>query len=81
MNRSPLERWLSAVLDTRDEEISCSECFEQAPTYVEAELVGKCGSEAYALFRQHLEQCCACREEYAALREVLLVEAGEGELG
>ncbi len=75
MEQSALERWMPAVLDTRDEEISCSQCFDQTPAYVEAELAGQHQSEVYALFRQHLGQCRVCREEYEALKEVLLAEA------
>lgn len=81
MNQSSLERWIPAVLDTRDEEISCSQCFDQTPAYVEAELEGRHGSEVYALFRQHLGQCRVCREEYEALREVLREETMDGRLG
>ncbi len=81
MNQSSLERWIPAVLDTRDEEISCSQCFDQAPAFVEAELDGQHQSEVYALFRQHLGQCRVCREEYEALREILREEARGGGLG
>lgn len=71
MNRSQIARWMGLVLDTRDEEISCSECFDQVPAYVEAELEGHGSAETYALLRQHLGQCRVCREEYEVLREIV----------
>jgi hypothetical protein len=75
VNRSQLERLLSLVSRTRDEELSCSECFELLPTYVDLEVAGGRPDNGLPLFAQHLEQCTVCREEYETLCELARLEA------
>lgn len=70
MNHSKIAAWMGSVLETRDEELSCSECFDQLAAYVEDELGNPGEPDAYALLKQHLGQCRVCREEYQVLREL-----------
>ena len=74
VNRSQLERLLRLVARTEDEEISCTTCFDLLPTYVDLEVTGEDPGAQGRLFRQHLDQCVVCREEYEALRELIRLE-------
>jgi hypothetical protein len=71
VNRSQLKRLLSLIARTEDEEISCTTCFELLPIYVDLEVAGEDSDAQGRLFRQHLEQCAVCREEYETLRELV----------
>ncbi len=75
MKRNQLARLLWLVGRTRDEELSCSECFDLLPTYVDLQVAGAPADTRVPLFRQHLEQCAVCREEYETLCELARLEA------
>ena len=75
MNPSPLERLLRLAARTEDEELSCSECFDVLPQYVDLEIGGQAPDSQLPIFRQHLEQCAVCREEYETVRELARLEA------
>ena len=75
MNRSRLERLLRLAARTADEELSCTECFDILPRYVDLEIAGEDPDPQLPLFRQHLEQCAVCREEYETLSELARFEA------
>ena len=74
-------RWrqlLRQIQDTQDEELSCSECFEQISTYVDLEAAGEPAAERLPLFQQHLDQCGVCRAEYEVLSDLARLEAQGG---
>ena len=71
MNRSQLEQLMRRIARTEDEEISCTECFELLPIYVDLEVAGEDPDVKVPRFRQHLDQCGVCREEYETLRELI----------
>lgn len=75
MNPSRLERLLRLAARTEDEELSCSECFDLLPQYVDLEIEGRAPDSRPSIFRQHLDQCAVCREEYDTLRELAQLEA------
>jgi predicted anti-sigma-YlaC factor YlaD len=75
VNRRPLERLLRLIARTEDEELSCTACFDLLPQYVDLEVAGEAPDARLPLFRQHVEQCAVCREEYEALRELARLEA------
>ena len=78
MDRNRFENWLRNIYETRDEEISCTECFDLSSRYVELEIAGQDAAAQMPELRQHLNQCRACRDEYEALRDLrLLEEKGE----
>ena len=79
MNRDRLEKLLRNIYETRDEEISCTECFELVSPFVDLEISGKDAAAQMPQVKQHLNQCRACREEYEALRDLRLLEE-KGEL-
>ena len=59
------------IMTTRDDEIDCSECFEQVDQFVEMKLAGKNAAEAMPLVQDHLNRCGNCREEFEALLAAL----------
>ena len=66
--------FLQNIHNTRDEEISCSECFDLTSQFVELELT--IGDQEIKIphLRQHLNQCAACRLEYETLRDLIRLE-------
>jgi len=72
------ERWLQNIHHTRDEEISCSECFDSVSHFVEVEVSGEDPAIKLPQVRQHLDQCPACREEYETLRDLRRLEEEDG---
>jgi predicted anti-sigma-YlaC factor YlaD len=75
VNWAQSERLLRLVACTEDEELSCDECFELLPQYVDLEVSSEAPKVRLPHFRRHLEQCAVCREEYEALRELARLEA------
>ena len=74
MDRNRFENWLRNIYETREEEISCTECFDLSSRYVELEIAGQDAAAQMPELRQHLNQCRACRDEYEALRDLRLHE-------
>jgi hypothetical protein len=75
----PFERWIHQVWETQDEEISCTECLDLIPQYVDLESGGGQADEDYSQLNRHLDQCKACRDDYLFLRALARMEA-EGRL-
>ena len=71
--------FLQNIHNTRDEEISCSECFDLTSQFVERELTIGDHEIKMPHLRQHLNQCSSCREEYETLRDLVRLE-NEGEI-
>ncbi|MGH2521771.1 MAG: anti-sigma factor family protein [Anaerolineales bacterium] len=71
-------QWLRQIEATQDEELSCSECFDQISEYVDLELASQPAPERLPQLRQHLDQCRVCREEYEVLRDLARLEAKGG---
>ncbi len=79
MKNDRFERWLQNVQRTEEEEISCSECFDQVSHFVEVELSGADAAAKMPKVKQHLDQCPACHAEYETLCELQRLE-NEGKL-
>jgi hypothetical protein len=78
MDRNRFENWLKNIYETREEEISCTECFDLVSPFVEMEVAGQDAAARMPELKQHLDQCRACRDEYESLRDLrLLEEKGE----
>ena len=78
MDRKRFENWLKNIYETREEEISCSECFDLASRYLELEIAGQDAAARMPELKHHLDQCRACRDEYETLRELRLLEEKGG---
>lgn len=68
------ETWLRNIYGTQEDEISCTECFDLASHFVDQELSGQDVETEFPLFRQHLNQCGTCRDEYEMLRDLSRLE-------
>jgi hypothetical protein len=79
VRKDRFERWLKNIHQTQEQEISCSECFDQVSQFVDVELAGEDAAARMPLLRQHLDQCATCREEYETLRDLKRLE-NEGQL-
>lgn len=66
---------LRHIRETIDDEISCSECFDLVPQYVDLEIAGQASDTTLPRLRQHLDRCAVCREEYETLRDLARLEA------
>jgi len=67
MERNRFKNWLRNIYETRDEEISCTECFHLVSHFVELETSGENAAAKMPHLKQHLDQCRACRDEYEML--------------
>ena len=72
MEPSAFRRLLQSIADTEDEEISCTECLDLVPKYVDLEVAEEISDRTLPQLRQHLRQCGVCREEYEMLRDLVL---------
>ena len=70
MKHHRFEKWLRNIYETREEEISCTECFDLVSRFVELESSGQDAAVSMPQLRQHLDQCRACRDEYETLRDL-----------
>ena len=57
---------------TTDREFNCSECLQHVSEFAECQLANKPLTEVIASVEQHLALCPECREEYEALRKILM---------
>jgi protein-arginine kinase activator protein McsA len=71
LNANSLKKLVRAVLHTREQELTCQECFDQLDQFVELQLDGKQPAEAMPLVQEHLETCGNCRDTFEALVLVL----------
>ena len=78
MKSDRFEGWLKNLHHTREEEISCTECFDLVSRFVELEVSGEEAAAKMPEVKQHLVHCQACREEYESLREIRWLEDGDG---
>lgn len=74
---SPLA-WLKRVLDTRDEEIDCTECQDLVSQYIDLELETGEAAAHIPQLSHHLDQCPACWETYQILLELAQLEVQGG---
>ncbi len=77
MQKLNLEQWVTQLLATTDQELSCSDCFDFLSEYVERKAAPAELDARMKQVEQHLGQCRVCREEYEAMRGLLAEEAGD----
>ncbi len=75
MDQAKFELWLKRILETEDEEISCTDCFDLVSRYVDVEMSGGEAEVVMKHVSDHLKQCPACREEYETLHDLAEMEA------
>jgi len=74
MNHNRFHTWLRNIYETREVEISCTECFDLVSHFVELETSGQDASADLPQVKHHLLQCAACHDEYETLRDLVLLE-------
>ena len=78
MEQPRYQRWLQQVYQTQDEEMPCSDLFDQIAQYVDREIAGEPVAETMPQVKHTLEvcrdQCRACYELYVALHDLALLE-------
>lgn len=74
MEHSRFNTWLRNIYQTRDEEISCTECFDLISHFVELEASGEDAAARLPQLQQHLNQCPACHDEYETLRDLRRID-------
>lgn len=78
MDHHRFTNWLRNIYATRENEISCSECFDLVSRFVELEIAGEAAAGSMPELRHHLDQCRACRDEYETLRDLRRLEEEGG---
>jgi hypothetical protein len=63
-------RWMGRLWETQDDEISCTECLDLIPQYVELELTTGAAEIRMPELKQHLDQCKACLDDAVFLLDV-----------
>jgi non-canonical (house-cleaning) NTP pyrophosphatase len=66
-----LETMVRAIMNTRENEIGCADCFSVLDEFLELVLQGKNAAEIMPLVQDHLERCGDCHEEFDALLAAL----------
>jgi hypothetical protein len=57
---------------TTDREFNCGECLQHVSEFAECQLANMPVTEVIASVEQHLALCPECREEYEALKKILM---------
>jgi len=70
VSEARFERLVRLIADTREQELSCTDCFDGLAAYVDLEAGGGDAAAALPGLAQHLRQCGVCREEYEVLRDL-----------
>jgi hypothetical protein len=72
------EHLVRLISDTRDEELSCTQCFELISQYVDLEAGRGDAADSMPRLAQHLRQCAVCHEEYEVLRDLARTDDPSG---
>jgi predicted anti-sigma-YlaC factor YlaD len=74
MTQDDLKALIHTVFASQDEEILCSEFFEQLPRYVDLETSGRDATGVSSKIAHHIQQCPECQDLYQALSESMTDE-------
>lgn len=74
MKLEKLKQLIQSVFAVKDEEILCSEFFEQLPRFVDLQISKGNAAQLLPDVSQHLHQCPECDEVYQALLQALQSE-------
>lgn len=68
---------LDVLAETREQEIDCDEFLGALPAYAEARVANEPLGQSFAAVKAHERLCANCREECAALLELLTLSRTE----
>ena len=81
MEQPRYQRWLQQVYQTHEEEMPCSELFDQIAQYVDREIAGEQVAQTMPQVKHTLDvcrdQCRACYELYVVLYDLALLELAD----
>ncbi len=66
-----MEKVLTMLSNTREEELTCDQVFAALDQFVELEARGEDVSKLMPLVQHHLMMCADCMEEYKVLRNIV----------
>jgi hypothetical protein len=75
VNDTNYKNWIRRMLETQEEEISCTRCLDLVSQYVDLELAGREPETILPQLKHHLDQCQVCREEHQILHDLARLEA------
>ena len=62
-----IEQLIRSLMNSNEEELSCSEVYDLLDQYAESHLRGEDAERLMPLLREHLDICDECCDEYEAL--------------
>ncbi len=71
LDKQQVKFLLSAVANTREDEITCDECLAGMAEFAETQLVGAEITDAKKHIQAHIAFCPECAEEYAVLLDIV----------
>ena len=74
--QSNLEYLVQALMTREEDRLTCRECQELLPEYLQAELEGRAHEERWRPIALHLEACSQCAAVYAALHDLAALAEG-----
>jgi hypothetical protein len=75
LGEAELKMMIEGIFSTREDEITCGECYNELDRFAEMVLAGKDTASAVPLVEDHLKRCRCCREEFEALLGALKAQA------
>jgi hypothetical protein len=66
-----IEAMVRSIINTKEHEIGCADCFSVLDTFMELILEGKNAAEIMPLVNDHLIRCGDCHEEFEGLLAAL----------
>lgn len=67
-----MEKLLTMLSGTQEKELTCDEVFALLDQFVELAAQGEDVSQLMPLVQHHLDMCPDCREEYEALKNIVV---------
>ncbi len=77
LDKQQVKFLLSAVANTREDEITCDECLAGMAEFAETQLVGAEIPDAQRHIQAHIAFCPECAEEYQVLLEIVSAASSE----
>jgi glutaredoxin len=72
-----LEQLTQALVTDEEDQLTCQECLDLLPGYLQAEPAGQAGEANWRPVTLHIETCPHCSEAYAALSDLAALAFGE----
>lgn len=74
MNRAKFQQLIRSIFAVKDQEMLCSEFFDNLPRFVDLRIAGEDADKLFPEVTHHLKQCPECNEVYQALLQAVQPE-------